>query len=50
VNDLFVRKLNLGVYGASGDVLAFSGYFTDDEVPGTVTRFEDFGVWSLGSE
>jgi len=45
VNDTFVSKLNLGD-SAPGDIQALAGYFTDDEAPGAVTRFEEFTVWS----
>ena len=46
VNDTFVSKLNFGAYPEPGDIKAFSGYFTDDETPGAITRFQDFTVWS----
>jgi hypothetical protein len=46
VNGAFVAKLNLGVYGGQGDVQASAGYFKDDEIPGNVTRFQDFTVWT----
>ena len=49
VNDQFVTELNLGAYTEPGDVQAFSGFFTDDEILGVVIRFQDFTIWTLPS-
>ena len=46
LNERFVTNLNLGTSSAPGDIAAISGYFTDDNRPGTVTRLEAFTVLS----
>ena len=47
INGEFVGELNIGMGSAGGDVLVGAGFFKGDEIPGYITRFEGFRVWSL---
>ncbi len=42
VNDEFVSELDLSSFTGPGDVAVVTGAFTDAEIAGAVTRFEDF--------
>ena len=42
VNNEFISELDLSSVTGPGDVAVFTGAFTDAEVAGAVTRFEDF--------
>ena len=44
VNNAFVSALEF--VPEVGDIMAMSGYFSDDEKSGTITRFEDFTIWA----
>ena len=46
VNDVSVGSLRLNPDSEKGDVAAISSYFNSDEKPGSITRFEEFTVWS----
>ena len=47
INGKFVAELNIELGAAGGDVFVGAGFYKGDEIPGYITRFEDFGVWSL---
>jgi len=47
INGKFSGKLDLSGLVEVGEVRAFTGYFTGDEMEGEATRFEGFSIWSL---
>ena len=46
INGVFVDKLDLSGLTESGDISAFTSFFTGDGIAGRSTRFEDFAIWS----
>ena len=47
INGEFIGELNIGLGSAGGDVLVGAGFYKGDEIPGYITPFEEFTVWSL---
>ena len=50
INGEFAGTLDLSKWSDSGDVVAVTGFFTDDEVAGESTVFQGFRIWSIASK
>lgn len=47
INDQLVDTLDLSDRVASGDIAVVTAFFIENEVPGSITGYEDFLVWPL---
>jgi serine/threonine-protein kinase len=46
VNDAFVARLDVSAVRSAGDVAVATGIIGDNRLPGRVTRFEGFSIWT----
>jgi len=47
LNDVFITELDLSDRLNSGDVFVGTGFFKGSEIQGSVTKYQDFTVWSI---
>ncbi len=47
VNSVFIAEIDLSSRMDAGDVVVGTGFFSDTEIPGETTQYQDFTVWSL---
>lgn len=50
LNGTFVAQLDLSDKVAEGDIGIGTGYYTDNQVNGERSNYEDFGIWSISAE